>query len=223
MTKRGPAGAPPARSVDRDGVVRVGPAAGEGRRRLWALALALPALAGLAFLVIAGRGTRPALPPPVAVATAARAAEALAPRRAPSPAMPTERDAAPAAEPDASAGPDEPAAEPPPREGIHAFPPPGTKRIKPGIVVPEGFELPPGYVRHYQATDKGEMLRAILMFHPDFQPVDAAGRPVSVPDDRVVPPELAPPGLALETLEVPADAYADPEKERADAEAEAGR
>lgn len=137
--------------------------------------------------------------------------------------MPTERTPEAPAEPEASAEPNEAPAEPPAREGIHAFPPPGTKRIKAGIVVPEGFALPPGYMRHYQTTDKGEMLQAILVFHPDFQPVDAAGRPVPMPADRVVPAELAPSGLAIQTLEVPADAYADPEKERADAEAEKAR
>jgi hypothetical protein len=95
------------------------------------------------------------------------------------------------------------------REGIGAFPLPGTKRIKPGIVVPEDFALPPGYVRHYQATDKGELLQAILMFHPDHKPVDAKGNPIPIPPDRVVPPELAPPGLPIETLKIPEDAYAD--------------
>ncbi|HEU4407028.1 MAG TPA: hypothetical protein VFS43_17300 [Polyangiaceae bacterium] len=214
----------PTRSVDRDGVVRVGPGAGgEGRRRLWPLLLALPALAGLLVLAAGGRDRRP--PAPAAPTPAARAAEAPeappAARREPGPAVTTARAPDDDAEPDAGAPPDEPPAGPPPREGIHAFPPPGTKRIKAGLVVPEGFELPPGYMRHYQATDKGEMLQAILMFHPDYQPVDASGRPVPLPPDRVVPPELAPPGLALETLAVPADAYADPEKERADAEAEA--
>jgi len=87
--------------------------------------------------------------------------------------------------------------------GIALFPPPGTKPIKRGIVVPDDFELPEGYVRHYQATDDGKMLPAILMFHPDYQPVDAAGHPVPVPEDRIVPPEMAPAGLALQMLEAP--------------------
>jgi hypothetical protein len=80
---------------------------------------------------------------------------------------------------------------------------PGTKPIKKGIVVPEGFELPPGYVRHYQTTDSGQMLEAILMFHPDHPPLDGNGQPVAVPESRVVPPELAPPGLPIVMLEVP--------------------
>ncbi|MCK6589133.1 MAG: hypothetical protein L6Q76_16295 [Polyangiaceae bacterium] len=97
----------------------------------------------------------------------------------------------------------------PERTGIGAFPAPGTKRIKSGIVVPDDFQLPPGYVRHFQATDKGQMLQPILMFHPDYQPLDEAGKPIPIPPDRVVPEELAPPGLAVEYLAVPADAYAD--------------
>lgn len=80
---------------------------------------------------------------------------------------------------------------------------PGTKPIKRGIVVPEGFELPPGYMRHYQTTDEGEMLEPILMFHPDYQPLDANGEPVPLGDNRVVPPELAPPGMPIQYLDVP--------------------
>ena len=87
--------------------------------------------------------------------------------------------------------------------GIALFPPPGTKPIKRGIVVPDDFELPEGYVRHYQATDDGKMLPPILMFHPDYQPVDANGQPVPVPENRIVPPELAPAGLAIQMLEPP--------------------
>ena len=87
--------------------------------------------------------------------------------------------------------------------GIALFPPPGTKPIKRGIVVPDDFELPDGYVRHFQATDDGKMLPAILMFHPDYQPVDANGEPVPLPADRIVPPELAPAGLAIQMLEPP--------------------
>lgn len=96
-----------------------------------------------------------------------------------------------------------------PKEGIAAFPAPGTKRIKPGLKVPEDFPLPPGYMRHYQATDKGLMLEPILVYHPDYELVDAKGQVIPLPPDRVVPPESAPEGLPLETLEVPTDAYAD--------------
>ncbi|HEU4534618.1 MAG TPA: hypothetical protein VFS00_10895 [Polyangiaceae bacterium] len=206
------------RSVDRDGVVTIEQPGG-GSRKLWPLGLALPALLGLAFLVLTsfpGRKAPPA-PSPAAPPSAPAADEAR-------PAAPRPRAALAQAEPAApDVEPDEAEVEPPPeptarrRDGIYAFPPPGTKRIKEGLVVPDGFPLPPGYMRHYQTTDKGEMLQAILVFHPDFQPVDASGNPVTVPENRVVPPELAPPGLALETLVVPADAYADPERERAEA------
>lgn len=68
--------------------------------------------------------------------------------------------------------------------------------------MPEGFELPPGYVRHYQTTDDGRQLPAILMFHPDYEFVDERGAPVPLPEDRIVPPELAPPGLPIQMLEV---------------------
>jgi hypothetical protein len=87
--------------------------------------------------------------------------------------------------------------------GIALFPPPGTDPPRAGIVVPEDFELPPGYVRHYQVTDDGNPLPAILMFHPDYEWVDASGRPLAVPENRIVPPELAPPGLPVRMLEVP--------------------
>lgn len=88
--------------------------------------------------------------------------------------------------------------------GLGAFNPPGTKPPRVGLAVPEGFALPPGYVRHYQATDDGQRIEPILMFAPDFQPTGADGRPVPVPPDRVVPPELAPPGLPIRRIVVPA-------------------
>jgi hypothetical protein len=87
--------------------------------------------------------------------------------------------------------------------GIAAFPPPGTDPIKKGLVVPENFPLPEGYVRHYQITDDGKRLEPILMFSPDYQFVDANGQQVAVPDDGIVPPSMAPPGLPLRTLELP--------------------
>ena len=52
--------------------------------------------------------------------------------------------------------PDEPSDGP---SGIALFPPLGTDPLKRGILVPEDFELPEGYVRHYQATDDGESCR----------------------------------------------------------------
>ena len=89
--------------------------------------------------------------------------------------------------------------------GIAVFPPPGTKPIKRGIVVPDGVDLPPGYVRHYQTTDDGQQLPPILMFHPDYHPVDAHGNPIPLPEDRIVPPDMAPPGMPVEMLNVPAE------------------
>ncbi|MBW8758368.1 MAG: hypothetical protein JF586_12220 [Burkholderiales bacterium] len=87
--------------------------------------------------------------------------------------------------------------------GLGAFNPPGTKPPLVGLAVPEDFVLPPGYVRHYQATDDGQRIEPILMFAPDFQPTAADGRPVAVPRDRVVPPELAPPGLPIRRIVIP--------------------
>lgn len=88
--------------------------------------------------------------------------------------------------------------------GLGAFSPPGTKPVLVGLAVPEDFVLPPGYVRHYQATDDGQRVEAILRFAPDVQLYDAARRPVAMPKDRVVPPELAPPGLPLRRISIPA-------------------
>lgn len=88
--------------------------------------------------------------------------------------------------------------------GLGAFNPPGTKPPLVGLAVPEDFPLPSGYVRHYQATDDGQRIEPILMFAPDYQPTTADGRPVPMPRDRVVPPELAPPGLPIRRIVVPA-------------------
>lgn len=105
------------------------------------------------------------------------------------------------------AEPPAPSPEPPPspgggETGIALFHP-GTKPIKKGIVVPDDFPLPSGYLRHYQTTDEGQQLPAILMFHPDYKPVDASGNPLPIPENRIVPPELAPPGLPIKMLDVP--------------------
>jgi hypothetical protein len=88
------------------------------------------------------------------------------------------------------------------RDGIAAFPPPGTDPPKRGVVVPDDFPLPEGYIRHYQTTDEGEALPPILMLHPDYELVDEHGNPITV-QDGVVPPELVPPGLPVEMLDVP--------------------
>lgn len=91
--------------------------------------------------------------------------------------------------------------------GTALFPPPGTNPPKPGIIVPDDFELPTGYVRYHQTTDDGKDLAPILTFHPDYEFVDEAGQPVQVPADLVVPPELAPPGIPVEILEIPETVY----------------
>jgi hypothetical protein len=91
----------------------------------------------------------------------------------------------------------------PPGSGIALFPKPGTDPLKIGIVVPEDFPLPEGFVRHHQTTDDGRDLPAILMFHPDYEWVGPDNEPIRIPADRVVPPELAPPGLPIRMLEVP--------------------
>lgn len=80
-------------------------------------------------------------------------------------------------------------------DGIAAFGIPGSNPPKAGIIVPEELELPEGYVRHYQSTDDGEQLPAILMFHPDYEFVNEAGEVVKLPEDGVVRPEMAPPGI----------------------------
>lgn len=90
----------------------------------------------------------------------------------------------------------------PERGGLALFPAMGTQPLMEGLIVPEGYELPEGYVRHYQVTDDGQMLPAILMFHPDFTPKDEQGKPLKVPENRVVPWDMAPPGMPLELLEV---------------------
>ena len=87
--------------------------------------------------------------------------------------------------------------------GLGAFSPPGTSPPLVGLAVPENFELPEGYVRHHQATDDGQRIEAILMFAPDFQLYDAAKQPIAMPKDRVVPPELAPPGLPVRRITIP--------------------
>jgi hypothetical protein len=199
--------------VDGDGVRRLEARGVRMVVRLFALAVGLVSL-GVVVAVVAirlsdARRTEPvpAGPPARPVAgssTPAREAATVAPAApVPAAASVTPRRKRPApAEPE---GEEATFTLPAPgeRTGIAVFPPPGTKPIKRGIVVPEGFELPPGYVRHHQTTDEGRPLPPILMFHPDFEFVDPRGEPVRVPEDRVVPPEMAPPGLPIQLLDVP--------------------
>ena len=90
--------------------------------------------------------------------------------------------------------------------GLGAFSPPGTRPPLIGLAVPEDFVLPEGYVRHYQATDDGQRIEPILMYSPDHQFFDAANQPIAIPQDRVVPPELAPPGMPIRRIVIPAPA-----------------
>ena len=92
------------------------------------------------------------------------------------------------------------------RTGLGAFNPPGTRPPLIGLAVPEDFALPPGYLRHHQATDDGQRIEAILMFDPDHPPPVAAGRVLATPAQRVVPAELAPPGLPIRLITLPAPA-----------------
>ena len=87
--------------------------------------------------------------------------------------------------------------------GLGAFNPPGTSPPLVGLAVPKDFPLPAGYVRHHQVTDDGQSIEPVLMFAPDFQLYDASNRPIEMPKDRVVPPEMAPPGLPLRRIVIP--------------------
>ncbi|WP_394540840.1 hypothetical protein PRJ39_10165 [Lysobacter enzymogenes] len=89
------------------------------------------------------------------------------------------------------------------RTGIGAFNPPGTSPPLAGLAVPDGYELPTGYVRHHQVTDEGVPIEPVLMFAPGFVLRDARGQPIAMPQDRIVPPELAPPGMPQRKIEIP--------------------
>jgi hypothetical protein len=78
------------------------------------------------------------------------------------------------------------------------------------VIVPEGVDLPEGYLRHYQTTDEGEALPPILLFHPDYDFYDDTGTRVDIPADGVVPPELVPPGIPIDVLGASAGAPGDP-------------
>ena len=206
--------------IDTDGV-KVVEVAGV-RRGVWLLVLAL-LLAGAAGLlalrlalggdapkaeiarVQAAVAAGPSAPPPPKANAAPRAHPVR--RRAAPPPPPVEAQLPPEVAP-LPEFPDQPVDGP---SGIALFPPLGTEPLKRGIRVPEDFELPEGYVRHHQATDDGEGLPAILMFHPDYEWLDENGDAIALPEDRIVPPELAPPGMPIELLELPASqAESDP-------------
>jgi hypothetical protein len=220
-------GKPSAPGADPDGV-RVSNLPGV-RTGVWLVSIGLVAAAAVLLALLRSEDDSApdrdatAQPPAAAIAPVRERIEPVpAPR--PAAAAPVEIAAEPApppapAEPEPARAPEAPALpEPPEREdpivgygppgtGIQAFPPPGTSPPLRGLVVPEDFELPEGYVRHHQVTDDGQDLAPILMFHPDYEEwAGADGKPVEVPADRVVPPELAPPGMPIQWLEVPGQA-----------------
>jgi hypothetical protein len=194
--------------VDRDGVRREETPAGGGR---WLLlgaggftALCLGACLWLLSAPAGEDVEEVAFAPAPAPAPAPTAARARPPRReAHSPVM------ADLARPELP--PEEEPMAPPLFEssgegGLAVFPARGTKPVLRGLVVPDDFEVPEGFVRHFQTSEEGERLEAILLFHPDATPRDRQGNQVPMPANRVVPPELAPPGLPLRFLHVPGDA-----------------
>ena len=67
------------------------------------------------------------------------------------------------------------------------------------------------------------MLEPILLYHPDYELVDEKGQQIPLPPDRVVPPDMAPEGLPLATLEVPEDAYADRDEQGPASNADPGQ
>jgi hypothetical protein len=197
----------------RDGVT-IAPGHSPGKARLWLAGAA--AIAGAAVFVLFRSPSppdrpEPATPPEVAAAAeptrvrpparAVRAAEADPNRPASAPAPSPAREPVPGSE--ALAPPHEEGEEPNVPSGIGLFPPPGTDPVRVGLVVPDDFELPEGFVRHYQVTDDGQDVPPILVVHPDYELLDAAGNPVLRPEGGVVPPELAPPGMPIETVVVP--------------------
>ncbi|OJH38923.1 hypothetical protein [Cystobacter ferrugineus] len=188
------------RHVDGDGVVRIQKK--NTSQGTWLIWLALGFTAGCAALCAWLLWPEDPSPTPERAAPARAMATPPPPpppRTSNTPAPLPHAEAPPAPTPEPVAPRDEPEE---PSDGVHLYRP-GTKPLKQGLVVPEGFELPPGYVRHYQSTDDGQAVKPILMFHPDYHPTDSNGQPVELPANRVVPMELAPPGMPLEVLELP--------------------
>jgi hypothetical protein len=176
-----------------------------GPRRTVGVAAAIALLALIA--VVATLPWTPAPPPPAPTPAAPPAAASRAPEVVPREELPDMPEPPPGVELDEDGVPTKDltihALGPGDGTGVFAFPPPGTKPIKRGIVVPEGYVLPPGYLRHHQTTDDGEEVPPILVFDPTNPPRDAAGQPMVVPADPVVPPELAPPGMPITLLDPP--------------------
>ncbi len=198
--------------VRRKNGVTMAPGASPGKA-LVLLSVAV-SLVCVALLVLFGRPTRAPSPseqpaPPSAAASASHESDQATappapPAEPPVPAPEPESTAAhaPTAAIDGAEGAEAGDAATVP-SGIGLFPPPGTDPIKIGLVVPDDFELPEGYLRHYQVTDDGQALPPILMFHPDYEVLGADGQPIRLPENRVVPAVLAPPGLPMRLLAVP--------------------
>ena len=74
-------------------------------------------------------------------------------------------------------------------------------------MVPKSYDLPEGFIRHHQTTDDGRRLEPILMFSPDFEFVDASGNRIAVPENGIVPKEMAPEGLPIRMLAMPKNPY----------------
>jgi hypothetical protein len=218
---------PPSSRADAEGV-RISGRAGAGRPALLYKTLALVLVAGCAvyFVKTLHRGSAPTADAADAEARVAGMRAADAP---PSVAAARGRDVTPRP-PGAGGGPDggaggdlgqalaafvAPGEEPTMTEvidelhkagirtGLGAFNPPGTSPPLVGLAVPEDYPLPEGYVRHFQATDDGQRIEPILMYSPDFEFFDAAGRRIPIPANRVVPPDMAPPGLAVRLIDIP--------------------
>ncbi|WIG94204.1 hypothetical protein [Myxococcus sp. SDU36] len=200
----------PKRRVDSDGVTHIAPARSGKGLGVWLVGGAFVfTLACIGWSVWWGSsGLQVEAPPPLAEVP--RPAPPPTPEvraRAPRPRTPAVAAPAPGpvAEPVAELATDTDVQEPDMESeptGLQLYRP-GTKPIKKGLVVPDDFELPPGYVRHFQYTDSGELVAAVLMFHPDTPPTDANGQPMPVPPDGLVPEELAPPGMPIQRLELP--------------------
>lgn len=200
------------RRIDRDGVTEISPP--RGGKGPWiglVTVLAFGLLTLIGWLIFVPSVEAPLPPPAVSEPQQSPAPEPAAVAARPAlrpPPQPTSATPSAAPQPPPDSEPSESPAMAPSdvpsggKSGLALFQP-GIKPIRKGIVVPENFPLPPGYVRHYQSMDDGRELPAILMFHPDYKPVDANGQPVALPESRIVPPELAPPGLPIQMLQVP--------------------
>jgi hypothetical protein len=199
----------PERRVDKDGVTHVAPARSSSGVGLWLVggALVFTVLCVALSVWLLSSDVEVEAPPLV------EAPAPVDPPRVAQAPTPRPRPVARPAQPVAAPGVEEPAPLPEPEQpytgptGTQLYRP-GTKPMKRGIVVPEDFELPPGFVRHYQSTDDGERVSAILMFHPDYAPTDETGEPIPLPENRVVPEEMAPPGLPIQMLQLPAGSEA---------------